>query len=111
MLTKTYIKSRKAGKVVFELPESELPSELVVDSVFLAGDFNDWHIDATPMKFSKRRRSYRTVLELEPGLSLQFRYLINGRHWCNDWHADSYSSNGYGEDNCIVQVPSASEPA
>ena len=107
MLQKRYIKSRKVWKVTFELPEAELPEAIEAESVHLVGEFNDWDTTATPMKRGKSG-VFRVVLELEPGREYQFRYLVNGEHWCNDWHADAYVPSGSGEDNCVVVTPTGS---
>lgn len=104
MLTKKYVKSRKICKVTFEFSESELPDAIDVRSVHLVGDFNDWDPAATPMKRGKKH-IYRTTLELEPGREYQFRYWVNGEHWCNDWHADAYVPGPFGEDNSVVVTP------
>jgi len=104
MLKKKYVKSRKVGKVTFELSDSELPEDIEAKSVHLVGDFNDWDLTATPMKHL-RRGAYQATLDLEPGQEYQFRYLVNGEYWCNDWHADAYIQGGYGEDNCVVVAP------
>ena len=50
--------------------------------------------------------AYRVTLELAPGREYKFRYLVNGEHWCNEWHADGYVPGAYGEDDCIVNTPS-----
>lgn len=104
MLKKKYVKSRKVSKVTFELPKAELPEGIKAESVYLVGEFNDWEPAATPMRRDKRG-VYKATLELEPGREYQFRYLVNGEQWCNDWHADAYVPNGWGEDNCIVVTP------
>ena len=104
MLKKRYIKSRKVCKVTFELPEAELPEAIEAESVHLVGEFNDWNTTATPMKHGKKG-VFRATLELEPGREYQFRYLVNGEHWCNDWHADAYVPGDFGEDNCVVVTP------
>jgi 1,4-alpha-glucan branching enzyme len=106
MLKKQYVKSRKVSKITFELAKSELPEGLEVDNVFLVGEFNDWDPAATPMKRSKNG-VYRAMLELEPGLRYQFRYLVNEEVWCNDWAADAYVPNEFGRDNCVVETPAA----
>jgi hypothetical protein len=46
-----------------------------------------------------------TTLELEAGREYQYRYLLNGNEWHNDWHADRYVSNAYGGDNSVVITP------
>jgi 1,4-alpha-glucan branching enzyme len=104
MLKKQYVKSRQLYKVTFELATGELPEALEVESVNLVGDFNQWDVAADPMTYSKKARAYRATIELEPGREYQFRYVINGEHWCNDWAADSYLDNGLGADNCVVST-------
>jgi 1,4-alpha-glucan branching enzyme len=104
MLKKKYIKSRNVTKVDFELPETQLPGATEVESVHLAGEFNDWDPTATPMKRGKDD-SFRVTLDLEPEQEYQFRYVANGEHWFNDWEADAYIPNGLGDDNCVVVAP------
>jgi hypothetical protein len=112
MLKKRYIKSRQTCKVTFEVPQAELPVCLPVGvdaaSVHLVGDFNEWNRTATPM-VRARGGAYRVTLELDPGKTYPFRYLVNGEHWCNDWHADGYVPSGFGTDNCVVVTLSGPE--
>ena len=106
MLSKRTIKTRSVSKVTFELPKAELPDGIKVSDVHLVGEFNDWDPGATPMKRGKGG-AYRAMLELEPGREYQFRYLVNGEHWWNDWQADDYVAGGLGEDNCVVRTPNS----
>ena len=108
MLKKRYIESRKVCKVTFELPQAELPESIDVESVHLVGEFNEWDRTATPMERATEG-AFRVTLELEPGKTYQFRYLVNGEHWCNDWHADGYILGGFGADNCAVVTPAGPE--
>jgi hypothetical protein len=103
MLKKKYLKSHKAWNVVFELPKAECPQGVKVKRVNLMGDFNDWKPSGTPM--SLNQDVYAASLELDPGHDYQFRYLINGKVWCNDWHADTYIPNLFGDENCVVRLP------
>jgi hypothetical protein len=105
MLKKQVVKSRQVVKVTFDLPRSQLPEEMEVDSVHLAGEFNEWDETAVPLKYSKKEKAYRATVELEPDRTYQFRYLINGEYWCNDGAADDYTPNAFGEDNCVVVTP------
>jgi 1,4-alpha-glucan branching enzyme len=104
MLKKQYVKSRKVCKVNFELPKAELPEAIKAQSVHLVGDFNGWKTTATPMKRGKGG-AFRATVELEPGRKYQFRYLVNKKHWCNDWHADAYVPNDVDGENCVVVTP------
>jgi 1,4-alpha-glucan branching enzyme len=108
MLVKKYVKSRRVSKVTFQVPKAELPEGTEPESVFVAGDFNNWDPWATPMKRDKKS-VFKAIVELEPGQAYQFRYLVNGEQWCNDWHADDYVPNGLGEDNCVVVAPIGAE--
>jgi hypothetical protein len=101
MLKKQYIKSRNKWKVCFEVSGSQLPEDLEIRNVNLVGEFNGWSPSRTPMK-AGRGDVYKAVLELQPGASYQFRYLVNGEYWLNDESADSYASSVYGEDNCVL---------
>jgi 1,4-alpha-glucan branching enzyme len=67
----------------------------------LVGDFNDWNRTSHPM-IQDRDGAWRITLELEAGHEYQFRYLVNGNNWHNDWHADKYVPNPYGGDNSVV---------
>ena len=104
MIKKSYVKSRQVYKITFELPQAELPKEIEIETIHLAGEFNDWSATDTPMA-QRKDGTYRAQLELEPGREIQFRYLLNGQHWCNDWHADFYVANEHGTENCVVTTP------
>lgn len=105
MITKTYVKSRKAWRVDFEVPAAELPEGQVVETLHVVGSFNNWDEEATPMAYNARRRAWKARLYLPPGQEVHFRYLLNGEQWCNDWHAEAYAPGGFGEDNCVVYLP------
>ena len=103
MLNKTYVKSRNIWKVSFKLPKEECPRIKKIKSVKLVGDFNNWDENGITMTYSKS--VFSTTHEFAPGQQLEFRYLINGTIWCNDWHADSYVANEYGGENCVLHLP------
>lgn len=103
MLKKKYIKSRKITKITFEVPRAELPEGLKPIQLAVAGDFNDWEPDSTPMKLA-RGGLFRAQIEVEPGSRHHFRYVADGQHWFNDWHADAYSTNSFGEENSVLIV-------
>jgi 1,4-alpha-glucan branching enzyme len=80
----------------------ELPSSIWAERVNLVGDFNDWDSTRHEMRQSRVDGNWRITLELPVGAEYQFRYLVNGHDWHNDWHADKYVSNEYGTDNSVV---------
>lgn len=78
-----------------------LPSDVQGESVHLVGDFNNWDETVSPMKREKDG-SFVLTLELETGHEYQFRYLVNGDEWHNDWKADKYVPNPYSGDNSVL---------
>jgi 1,4-alpha-glucan branching enzyme len=98
MLDKNYLKTRNVCKVTFSLPAA-----VQGENVFLVGDFNEWSETATPMKRQKDG-SFTVTLELDKGKEYQFRYLVNGSEWHNDWQADRYVPNPFSGDNSVVAI-------
>ncbi len=87
--------------MTFRLPE-EAASD--ADKVSLVGDFNNWNENATQLERLKSGE-FKTIVELEPGNEYQYRYLIDGEKWENDWDADKYVPNPYGDgENSVVVV-------
>ncbi|HXV97479.1 MAG TPA: isoamylase early set domain-containing protein [Anaerolineae bacterium] len=97
MLTKKFVKSKNICKVTFELPQ-----EIEAKSAVLVGEFNNWDTAAHPMK--KVKGVWKTTLDLEQGQEFQYRYLVNGSEWYNDWEADGYAPNLINGDNSVVQT-------
>lgn len=107
MIKQKYVKSRNVTKVTFQLPVMHFPEGVDVDSiqsVSVVGDFNGWDPDANPLKHNKKRKQYEATVELDPNQAYEFRYLLDGEHFFNDWEADQYVSNGHGEDNSVVRT-------
>jgi 1,4-alpha-glucan branching enzyme len=90
--------------------EFRLPPEAAAQQAWLAGDFNDWSLDACPLA-RRDDGSLAVELELEPGRSYRFRYYLGDGEWENDWAADAYVDNDHGGADSVVAVPPApSEP-
>lgn len=105
MLKKRFLKSGVV-KVEFTLPDA-IAAE--AESAFLVGDFNDWDEQATPMTKFKNGK-FKVTLSLESNRDYQFRYLVDGSQWHNDWEADRYMANPFSGDNSIVSTtPSESD--
>ena len=99
VIKKTPLSSGKKVKVTFELkPNSG------AEAISLVGDFNGWSREATPMKLRKKDGVFAASLTLPVSQTFQFRYWIDDRRWENDWAADDYVPNGYGEDNSVVHT-------
>jgi 1,4-alpha-glucan branching enzyme len=80
----------------------EMPSGVWAERVTLVGDFNDWNTSEHEMHQARSDGNWRITLILPKGREFQFRYLVNGRDWHNDWHADRYVPNKFGTDNSVV---------
>ncbi|RMG80559.1 MAG: glycoside hydrolase [Chloroflexi bacterium] len=96
MLKKRFLKSKPLCKVTFYTPAA-----IEAETVYLVGDFNNWDETATPMEPLKDGR-FKVELTLETGREWQFRYLVNGTEWHNDWEADKYVPNPFSGDNSVV---------
>ncbi len=77
-----------------------MPAAIWADHIYLVGDFNDWNITATPLRLNDT--GWSVTLDLDIGKEYQYRYLLNGCDWHNDWQADRYVPNEYGGDNSVV---------
>ena len=98
MLKKSYSKTGKKCRVTFKLP-----SDVQAETAVLVGDFNEWSKESTPMKQLKSG-DFSATLSLEASQSYQFRYLLDGGRWENDWEADAYAPNEHGTENSIVAL-------
>jgi 1,4-alpha-glucan branching enzyme len=96
MLKKEYPKTKSMCKVTFYTP-----SEIHAEVIYLVGDFNNWDEKQMPMQKLKDGR-FKLTLELDKGRDYQFRYLVNGTDWHNDWEADKYVPNPFSGDNSVV---------
>jgi len=99
-IEKQYLKSKPVCKVTFRLPKEAAPE---AQNVTIVGEFNNWDINATPMKKLKNG-DFAVTLELPANKEYRFRYLIDSNRWENDWHADKYIPNPYGCDDSVVVV-------
>ena len=100
MIKKQFLKSKPVCKATFSFPVEAAPE---AKSIKLVGDFNNWNVkEAVDMK--KQKESFKAVVELEAGKEYQFRYLIDGETWENDWQADKYVPTPFGVDNSVVSA-------
>lgn len=77
-----------------------MPAAIWADTIYLVGDFNNWDKTATPLRLGEQ--NWSVSLELEIDRAYQYRYLVNGSDWYNDWRADRYEPNEFGGDNSVV---------
>ncbi len=81
----------------------EMPASVWADSIHVVGDFNEWNRSTHPLK-QRHDGVWQTTLILDPGRDYQFRYLINGTDWQNDWQADRYTPNPHNAENSVVRT-------
>lgn len=100
MIAKKFLKSKPVCKVTFTLPVEAAPT---AKKVALVGEFNNWDVKkAIPLKKQAKAGVFKALVDLETGKSFEFRYLIDGETWENDWQADAYNPTPYGEENSVV---------
>lgn len=98
-VAKQFSKSKPVAKVTFVLPAEAVNG---AKTVAVAGEFNNW--DATSQVLKKQKDgSYKTTVELPVGGEYQYRYILDGTKWENDWAADKYVASGVSnEENSVV---------
>lgn len=98
-LKKQFLKSKPECKVTFELGSDAVEG---VKTVHLVGDFNSWDESSMPMK-KQKDGTYKISLNLAVEGQYQFRYLLDGERWENDWEADEYITSPFpGIENSVV---------
>ncbi|WP_075601879.1 isoamylase early set domain-containing protein [Saccharicrinis aurantiacus] len=101
-IKKQFLKSKPECKVTFKFEKSE---DLSPEKVQVIGDFNNWDVNAEPMKPLKTGGFTQTI-NLSSGDKVQFRYLVNNSLWINDQEADEFINNGVDsiEQNCVLHL-------
>lgn len=101
MIKKQFLKNKPVCKATFTLPVEAAPK---AKDVVLVGDFNDWDAE-NGVKMKKQKNGvFKAVLTLEAGKEYEFRYLIDGENWENDWEADKYVATPFGVNNSVVSA-------
>jgi chromosome partitioning protein len=95
-IEKIYGASRTDGGILFvaEAPDGA--------RVSVAGDFNNWSPDSTPMMPNGDGRCFRAMLPLAPG-RYRYRYVIDGC-WTRDPHNHMVEANPFGDVDSVVEV-------
>jgi hypothetical protein len=97
---KEYRKGGSKCKVTFRLPKEAAPE---AQHVTIAGDFNNWDTQKTPLRRTKEGDFFVTI-DLKTKREYRFRYCIDGSRWENDWQADKYIPNDFGSDDSVLIV-------
>ena len=74
------------------------------DEITLAGEFNGWDTRSHPLCSTRGDSEWHTALVLEAGRSYRFRYLVDGKEWMDDDHADGYEPNPFGGFDSVVST-------
>jgi 1,4-alpha-glucan branching enzyme len=98
MIVKTYAGDGRV-RVTFSMPAA-----IWADTIHVVGDFNRWSHTANPLQLTES--GWLATVELTAGKSFQYRFLVNGEEWHNDWHTDRYEPNDLGGDNSVVDTRS-----
>ena len=72
--------------------------------VYVAGNFNNWHTDSTPLT-NRGEGEWIVRLLLRSG-RYEYRFVVDGR-WSEDPQASERTMNPYGDFNSVVVVPLA----
>lgn len=97
-MKKQFSRSKPECKVTFQVPAEVLAGSKKASVV---GEFNNWDIEATPVRVVKGVGS--ASVTLEPGKSYQYKFIIDGQRWENDPDADGYIPNEFGDANSVVE--------
>lgn len=83
-----------------------VPSSAWADRVNLVGEFNEWDTTATPMFQTRTDANWQVSVHLKAGMRYRFRYLLDGKEWLNDWHADDffYDAVPHGPCDSVVDL-------
>src|SRR5512139_324520 len=82
-------------KVIFEFSAPE------AKGVSVAGIFNQWNVQANPMKKDKKGK-WKATVSLEPG-GYEYRFFVDG-NWENDPSCSCCVPNEFGGRNCVRMV-------
>jgi 1,4-alpha-glucan branching enzyme len=74
------------------------------DTISLVGEFNDWDAQSHPLRRSRDDGEWHISLLLKANSSYRFRYLVDGKEWMDDDHADGYEPNPYGGFDSVVST-------
>lgn len=72
------------------------------NTVTLAGDFNDWDIQANPLR-KDEQGVWKTTLRLQPGI-YQYKFVIDGAEWTEDPQNPNRVPSPHGTFNSVCEV-------
>lgn len=90
-------KVEKGGKKVSFAIEAP-----AANSVMLAGDFNEWDYETTPLKRVGRSNIWKSDLYLKPG-RYEYKFVVDG-NWVSDPRNSNKVRNNFGTENSVIEV-------
>ncbi|MCR4579115.1 MAG: isoamylase early set domain-containing protein [Treponema sp.] len=98
-LKKSFSKDNQTCTVTFIVSKEAAQGAKTIN---LAGDFNSWSSTDTPLTLGNDG-NFSVSLDLAADREYQFRYLLDGCRWENDWKADKYIPAPFSNaDNSVV---------
>lgn len=70
-------------------------------SVYLAGDFNNWYIDEA-WRLQRANGRWETNVKLKPG-AYQYRFIVDGQ-WREDPENPKRIENSFGDSNSLIEI-------
>ncbi len=101
MIKKQFLKSKPVCKATFTLPAEAAPE---AKEVAIVGEFNEWNATEGVKMKKQKGGTFKATVQLETGKEYQFRYLIDGETWVNDWEADAYAPTPFGVENSVISA-------
>ena len=97
---KQYYKTKSYCKVTFRLSKKIAGN---AHKAAIAGDFNDWKSERTPMKALKNG-DFTASLQLVKGREYQYRFVLDDQNWITDESADKQIYCEFASANNAVVV-------
>ena len=98
------IEAQPAESVLKKVTFTFAPTEYY-EQVFLAGTFNGWRTDATPM--TRKDDRFEVTLFLAKG-EYMYKFVADGQ-WITDMEAEKFHPDGYGGQNSVIVVDDSFE--
>jgi len=105
---KRFLKSKPVVKVTFEVLQDAARD---AEQIFLLGEFNAWQpLEMTKFKNGKFKTTVDLPTDEKPEFQYKFRLIkADGEEFFdNDWQADAYRANEFGEENSVLLVSTPS---
>jgi len=107
ILTLAVAPTRAAHHFVFKPEGTAGPGSSAPEKVSLAGIFNGWSTDKTPLAGPDKNGDYSVDLPLEPG-RYAYKFFVDGK-WMLDQGNPDTEDNGSGDKNSVVTIAGEKE--